>query len=88
MSQNALNKVGGVVRNISIKFVQLTPIYIIAFILWGDSFLPQPLDRFSYNTRTSINNFLVASFNLEKLENDKYNHEKNKKLIQEIERNN
>ena len=85
MSQNALNQIGGVVRNVSIKFVQLTPIYIIVFIMWGDSFLPQPLDRYSYNTRTSLNNFLVASFNPEKLENNKYNNKKSDQLIKEIE---
>ncbi len=86
MKQNVLNGIGGVVRNVSIKFVQFIPLYILVFILWGDRFLPQPFNGWSYNTRNSLNNVLISSFNLDKLENDKYNNQKNDKLIEEIER--
>ncbi len=43
------------------------PIYlvlILIFIGFGDKFLPQPLSGASYQTRTTLNSWMVASFKI------------------------
>ena len=87
MNQNTLNGIGGVIRNVTIKLIQLIPLYILVFILWGDRFLPQPLNQLSYKTRNSFNKVLIGAFKLDKLQNNKYNNQKSDRLIEEIERN-
>jgi hypothetical protein len=35
---------------------------ILVFVGFGDSFLPKPLSTASYQTRTTINNFVIGMF--------------------------
>ncbi|PNW44545.1 UNVERIFIED_CONTAM: hypothetical protein BEN50_12715 [Euhalothece sp. KZN 001] len=47
----------------------------ILFVSAGDMFLPQPLAKASYRTRTEINEFLLSLFpnpNLEQFQRDRF----------------
>ena len=37
-------------------------IFLLIFIGFGDSFLPKPLNNASFQTRTTINNFILGMF--------------------------
>jgi hypothetical protein len=76
---------GGLIKRIIIKLTQLSPLYVLVFIAYGDSFLPQPLSDASYNTRTTINNLLTSFSPDDILDNNKYDNKKRDKLIKEIE---
>jgi len=79
----------GLLGNISSKLLLFSPVYILIFIAYGDSFLPDPLGNASYQVRTKINNVLTGSFIEsveENLENDKYNNDRNDKIIEQVEK--
>lgn len=42
--------------------VSLLMIIVLVFIGFGDKFLPQPLSTASFQTRTTINNFVIGMF--------------------------
>lgn len=74
------------VRKIGIKMTQLTPLYILVFIAYGDLFLPKPLSNVSYNTRTTIIKFLTGAVSEDTIKNDKYNNKKIDQVIEETEK--
>ena len=41
---------------------KILPLVILIFIGFGDRFLPQPLNGYSYKTRATINQFIVGLF--------------------------
>lgn len=60
-------------------------ILAIIFVAVGDAFLPQPLAKASYNTRTQLNEFLIGLFpdpDIDRLKPDRA------KEIEEIEGSN
>lgn len=78
----------GLLGNISQKLVKFIPLYILVFIAYGDSFLPEPLADASYQTRTRINNVLKGAFIekvMDNLENENYNNKRLDKIIDEVE---
>lgn len=80
-----LNGFGGLTRKILIKLTQLTPLYVLIFIAYGDSFLPPPLSNASYVTRTKIYSILTNVAPEDTLKNDKYNNKQIEKVIKETE---
>lgn len=80
-----LNGFWGLSQNIFLKLAKLTPVYIIIFVAYGDSFLPKPLSTASYKTRTTINNVLLGSFKdkiVDSLENNKYDNKSSDKILE------
>ncbi len=61
------------------------PMFVLIFIGYGDSFLPEPLSTASLTTRTKINQVLRGSFNKGFLENDKYDNNRNNEIIDQVE---
>lgn len=75
--------------NISSKLLLFSPVYILIFIAYGDSFLPDPLGNASYQVRNKINNVLTGTFieSVEdNLENNKYNNKRIDKISDEVEK--
>lgn len=48
---------------------KILPLVVLIFIALGDRFLPQPLSGYSFQTRTSINQFIVGLFPKKDLKN-------------------
>jgi hypothetical protein len=80
-----LNGFWGLTKKFGLRLVQLSPVYILVFIAYGDAFLPSPLSDASLKTRTTINNLLLGKFPKDILENDKYNNKRTDKVIEETE---
>jgi hypothetical protein len=54
----------------------------LVFVFVGDRFLPKPLNTYSYQTRTQINQFMLGLFSSKKPRN--MNEEREKKLDEQI----
>ena len=85
MKTNFFNGFWRLLRKIGLRFSQLSPLYVLVFIAYGDAFLPEPLSDASHSTRTKINEILRGSFIKGFLENDKYDNSKSDELIDQIE---
>lgn len=80
-----------IIRNLGLKLLQFSPVLMIIFIGYGDRFLPSPMNNWSYNIRTGINNTLINGFEKqadEHLKNNKYNNKKIDKVIEDVEQKN
>ncbi len=86
MKIKLLNGSGSLIRSIFVRLFQLLPVFLIVAIAYGDKFLPYPLNSWSYQTRTKINNALVGSFDEDVLENNKYNNKKTDEIIEQVEK--
>ena len=75
----------GLLKKIGLRLVQFSPVFVLVFIGYGDSFLPEPLSGASLTTRTKINEFLRGSFTKHFLENDKYDNNRNNEVIEQVE---
>lgn len=80
------NGFGGLVKKIGLKLTQLSPLYILIFIAYGDNFLPKPLSDASFATRNTINRILTGLINDDMLENTKYDHKKTDQVIEKTEK--
>ena len=86
MKLNIFNGAGSLIKTTIIRLIQFFPVYGLIFVAYGDRFLPYPLNSWSYNTRTTINQIMLGSFPDDKLENNKYNNKKSDQLIEDIEK--
>lgn len=88
MKIRIFNGAGSLIRNTAIRFIQLTPVYLIVFVAYGDRFLPSPVDFWSYQIRTTINNILVGKVENElddNFKNSKFNENRIERISKETE---
>jgi hypothetical protein len=88
MKIRIFNGAGSLIRNISLRLIQLAPVYLIIFVAYGDRFLPSPVDFWSYKIRTSINNILVGKVENElddNFKNSKFNENRIERITEETE---
>lgn len=64
--------------------LKTSPFLVVIFIGFGDQFLPAPLNKTSYNLRTSITKALSIEEDSEVLENNKYNNKRTDKILEEL----
>lgn len=76
----------GLFKRIGLKLTQLSPLYILVFIAYGDAFLPKPLSDASFTTRTTINKIFTGLIDEDMLENNKYNNQKTDELMEKTEK--
>jgi hypothetical protein len=89
MKLRIFNGAGSLIRNSVIKLLQLSPVYCLLFIAYGDRFLPAPAGDWSYNIRTTINNVLIGSFEQgleDKIENSKFKENRLEKITNEVDK--
>ncbi|MBF2067708.1 MAG: hypothetical protein IGS39_25320 [Calothrix sp. C42_A2020_038] len=61
--------------------ITLLLLLMLIFVGFGDSFLPKPLSTASYQTRTTINNFVIGMFPAWRLKTNP--HQKTQEAINE-----
>ncbi len=63
---------------------KVVPLLLVAYIGFGDKFLPPNLGRYSSSTRQAINNYLVSVFPDKEIQNP---YRKNEEIIMQVEKN-